>query len=401
MYWDKEFGGKNRRYYDILLSLSAVLVVIALITGNAVLFLIIGTTIAFVSLSKLYDKQIGEKLTLENPKRTYRMFPDEEVEVDIMVKNHSRYPVINGAFQFSVGNEVKGTSYFYMNKKSMARYSIPLSVFHKGDVRAPITFKAQKRGTTRIHTISYAFPHLLNFDSVMLFYRSFCKTEFVVYPKPLPVNGLKEKFYLTLGNQTTLYSPFEDRLSPMGTRDYISSDSFDRIHWKASAKKQSLQTKVYERNQDITWSFVINITSVTKLGNAHITEHMENLLSYVTYMCQYAVKLGYAFEIHLNARTTGASYFHLYEGEGKEHLRSALDLLARVKTDETYMPFEQMLHIINHDMYRPKTIFIIGDITPGAELYTSKWQRKKMGIMQVIDQDGVGVLRDVNKEVAL
>lgn len=401
MQWNKEFAGKVKQSYDTLLAFAFLLSFLGLILGKPLLFLIVGIIAAFVGLSAIYDYFIGKTLKFVNDKKVYRMFPDDEVKVEYILQNGSKFPIVNGHFEFSLGDEVEGDSFHYMNKKMERHYKIPLSILNNSEVNVPITFKAKKRGTTKPTGIQYHFPHLINFNMVFLSFKTYSKTEFIIYPKPLPVRGLEERYHVTIGSQRTSFSPFEDRLSPMGTRDYVSSDSFDRIHWKASAKKQSLQTKVFERTHDITWVFVVNISKSTTLGNSYISDNLENILSYVAYLCQFATKNGYPYEIHINARTAGsAPYFHLVEGEGKDHLRNALDLLARVKQDEIIYPLENMLYRVDQELYKPKTIFTVGEVSQDVMYYNHKWEKSKMSVFHVHDQNGSAYIGNVVREVA-
>jgi len=399
--WKKEFGGNLISTYDWISTLCVVLAFLALVLNNGHVLLVVGVGFAYVFLSKMYDKYVGHGITLINKRKTYRLFPGDEVDVDLRLQNNSRLPVINGNIQFYAGNVISNERFYSVSHKKVNLYEVPLSIIDKGDAYVTLNMKAEKRGVSRMKGIEYHFPHLISFINITLFFREFYRTEFIVYPTPIPVKGLEEQFHVTIGAQRTTFSPFEDQLSPMGTRDYLPSDPFHRINWKASARMQSLQTKVYERVHDITWVFVVNITESTRLRNAYISHNLENILSYVTYMCQFAADKGYAYEIHINARKAGSPpYFYLHEGEGKEHLRWALEFLARVSTDEFPLPYENMLYKVDQDLYKPKTLFLFGEVSPEAELYARSWEKKRMNVYHIKEYEDGAYIGNVVKEVA-
>jgi len=401
MQWKKEFGGNLRGTYDMLITICLLMAVLAFFTNKPNVFLVVGVVFAFVFLSKMYDKYIGHGISLVNKRRTYRMFPGDEVEMDLRLKNSSWLPIINGKLQFYARNVIQNDRFFTVAHRKVNLYEIPLSIVNKGDAYVTMKVEAEKRGVTRMNGIEYHFPHLMSFENITLILRDFYRTEFIVYPTPLPVKGLEERFHVTIGSQRTTFSPFEDQLSPVGTRDYLPSDPFHRINWKASARTQSLQTKVYERVHDITWVFVINISESTRLKNTYLSPHIEKILSYVTYMCQFATEKGYAYEIHINARKAGSPpYFYLHEGEGKEHLRWALEFLARVNTDELIFPYENLLYRVDQDLYKSKTLFLFGEVTDEAAMYARSWERKRMSVYHIKEYEGVACVGDVVKEVA-
>lgn len=401
MQWKKEIGGNLQSTYDLLVTICFLMGALALITNKGHLFLVVGVGFAFVFLSKMYDKYIGHGITLGNKRRTYRMFPGDDVDITLRLKNASWMPIFNGKLQFYAGQVIQNEQFYSVGHKKVNLYEIPISIINKGDASVNVNMKAEKRGVTRLNGLEYHFPHLLSFENITLVLRDFYRTEVIVYPTPIPVKGLEERFHITIGAQRTTFSPFEDQLSPMGTRDYLPSDPFHRINWKASARTQSLQTKVYERVHDITWVFVVNISESTRLRNTYVSQNIENLLSYVTFMCQFAAEKGYAYEIHINARKAGSPpYFYLHEGEGKEHLRWALEFLARVNTEELILPYENLLYRVDQDLFKPKTLFLFGEVTPEAEMYARQWEKKRMNVYHIEEQDGIAYVGDVVREVA-
>jgi uncharacterized protein (DUF58 family) len=68
---------------------------------------------------------------------------------------------------------------------------------------------------------------------------------FVVYPLIMPVETLSFASFHPFGELSTNLPLVEDPLQVIGTREYQLGDDLRRVHWKATARHGSLQSKVY------------------------------------------------------------------------------------------------------------------------------------------------------------
>lgn len=68
----------------------------------------------------------------------------------------------------------------------------------------------------------------------------------LVYPLLISIENLGLAAVLPAGERATPHNLLEDPLLIAGTRDYILGDDPRRIHWKASAHRGMLQSKLYE-----------------------------------------------------------------------------------------------------------------------------------------------------------
>ncbi|MRG85134.1 DUF58 domain-containing protein [Salinibacillus xinjiangensis] len=385
MQWKKRVAG-NRKY-EWMAIFGTFILLIGATFNRPILFLLVGILLVYIVLGIFYDRKAGEKLTLENPKQKIRLFPDQQEEIELSLVNKSNLPIINGKLAFQVKEVLAVKHYAKGQHINMIQSEVPLSIMSRGKTKLSLAVEAKKRGTTRISHINYRFPHLTSFRWIFMRFQPVFQTEVIIFPKSLPVYGLEEKFYQVNGDQRTNFSPFEDVMSPIGTRDYVPSDPFHRVHWKASARKQALQTKVLEKNNDQTWHLVINVSSRSPLGNPYWSDEVENLLSYVTYVCQVLTKRRLPFALHLNTIRGGK----LDKGEGKEQLRHALDLLAYVNEGNGLLNTTRFLHQIEHS--QPQNILYFGDVVEDDIPILLKWKQLGMTVYHVVGNDGGATLR--------
>ncbi|MGP4068936.1 DUF58 domain-containing protein [Halobacillus sp. B29] len=391
--WKKDLGYGNHKYYDFLLAMILLTGVLSLFLDQSILLIPTSLLVVIALSSKWYDRYSGSSLKLFNHRTSIRLFPGEDTSLRFRFRNNSKAPVLNGRLSFQSNSNIKADESFIRESAKGYLYSIPLSLMSEGEKEVRVPIKAEQRGVTKITDIQYRFPHLIKFSPISMDFLPLYETEIVVYPIQKPVYGIEEVFQVAPGEQRSSFSPFEDLLTPVGTRDYVSSDPFHRIHWKASAKTGTLQTKVFERQVDISWTIVVNVTQQTRLGNEHISRNLENLLSYASYLCHFAAQNNYDFEMLINMRRPhDRPFFFQPEGSGNQQLKDSLELLARIQVNQLFMPVEELMHRLHHELYKKKTIIIVGDIPEHTYRYIRKWSRKGMKVFQVQVEDGQAIL---------
>ncbi len=86
----------------------------------------------------------------------------------------------------------------------------------------------------------------------------------IVYPQVLPLETLgfppKEPF----GETKATWRIFEDPSRAVGVRDHQPEDSFRHIHWKATARRQELQVRVYEPTTSHNLVIFLNVATFPK-----------------------------------------------------------------------------------------------------------------------------------------
>jgi uncharacterized protein (DUF58 family) len=91
-----------------------------------------------------------------------------------------------------------------------------------------------------------------------------CLDWLIVYPQVLPLEALgfppKEPF----GETRVPWRILEDPIRTVGIRDYQPEDGFRRIHWKATARRQNLQVKVYDPTTSHNLVVFLNVATFAK-----------------------------------------------------------------------------------------------------------------------------------------
>lgn len=352
----------SRRYSLIFYSVP-VLVLLAMISQEPLLFSIAILFVLFIAVNKYYLSYTAKKIAVSDEEnvQVLKLFPGDDGAVKIPFENRGRLPVFNSELNLVIYDLEEAVTVKNIERlnSEQANYTAPFSIPSR--IRRPFSVEltAKKRGVVQIRSLKIIVRDLLNLNKMTLEYKGRYRGEAIVYPAPLPIPGLEKVSNQQKGNQHAAFSMYEDVMLTRGNRDYISSDPFNRINWKASARKDNLQTKVYEKVTLSKWTFVINV----RHPDPHrvTIENLEEVLSQAAYACQVASKQNITFEMYINIRVPGeTSGLNLSPGQGMEHLTRALEILARIRRLEFTIPSGHMLYRLVNQPEKPQLILHFG-----------------------------------------
>ncbi len=115
----------------------------------------------------------------------------------------------------------------------------------------------------------------------------------IIYPAVKPIADLalppKEPFGDFKGRQWV----FEDPSRPVGIRDYGTRDDLKRIHWKATARQQKLQVKVFEPSTTFQLVIFLDMVTLPKPWYGSIPELVERGISTAASIASFAANERY------------------------------------------------------------------------------------------------------------
>ncbi|MFN7252816.1 MAG: DUF58 domain-containing protein [Anaerobacillus sp.] len=379
MNWYKQF--KHPKVYISLYSSIIILLFFVLFTGSAIIFslcLLIGF---FILLNNKYLDYLSQKVRVPTEKHIIRLYPEDKGELLIPVENNGKLPIFSGDFRFELHDSEKAVKVVDMADSYDSFYHYRMSLLPQKRKKHKVRLKALKRGIVQVRSIEFTIYDLLSFGSAKLSYLGNYRGEVIVYPTIKPVLGIERVIQSENGDQQK-NSLHEDIMQSIGTRDYISSDPFNKINWKATAKSQQLQTKVFEKTTVSKWTMVINMKDDQRLR----IDNLEQVLSNVAYCCQYATINNIQYEIFVNIKTPGAVCLHLPLGSGKVHLMKALEFLARIRKDSSTIKSTYMLNTVRKSV-SPVVLHFGAFNMETYRLYTD-WKRRKNIVIYQLHIEG-------------
>lgn len=112
----------------------------------------------------------------------------------------------------------------------------------------------------------------------------------IVYPQVLPLGELGFPQKEPLGETKAAWRIFEDPSRAVGVRDHQPEDSFRHIHWKATARRQALQIKVYEPTTSHNLVIFLNVATFTRHWQGVDPGLLERAISVAASIAQYGVE---------------------------------------------------------------------------------------------------------------
>ncbi len=153
----------------------------------------------------------------------------------------------------------------------------------------------------------------------------------LVYPKVVALEALGLPAQRPFGELRTSRRVLDDPLRMMGAREYLPGDSFRHIHWKATAHRQALQTKVFEPSAALPLAIFLNINTYEHLYEGRDSDLQEYAICAAASVARWAWDNGHPVGLYVNSiAQPGAQRIRIRPGSNPAQLLYILEALAKV-----------------------------------------------------------------------
>jgi len=228
--------------------------------GQIIIVTILGLVLSAAGLSKLWSRYSLAGVGCERGLDERRIFPGESVELKLRLVNRKLLPLpwIQLDYEMPVGLS-PALSLQPGDKPGYGFLSKSTALLWYTGVSWKERLYGEKRG---YYTLG---PVTLSSGDIFGFYPRFSSGDetdtVIVYPKIYPIARLRIPPQYPIGDTAAERRIFEDPIRVNGVRDYSPHDSLRRIHWKASARNQTLKVKVYEPTTTLKVALFLAIDS--------------------------------------------------------------------------------------------------------------------------------------------
>jgi uncharacterized protein (DUF58 family) len=229
----------------LFLIIVAVSIFIAAWTAQTIIVIILALLLSAAGLARLQScfslKGVNCERTLSNT----RAFPGEVIELKHRLANRKILPLPWVQIKERVPEHfVKDMDKSDEDDPGFTTLSVSTAVSWYTAINLKQELHCQKRGYFPVGPLKLLSGDIFGF---YLRQQEVTGIEYLtVYPKIFPVEQIALPPAYPLGESKEERRIFEDPSRTAGIRDYIQGDSLRRIHWKASARRQSLQVKIFE-----------------------------------------------------------------------------------------------------------------------------------------------------------
>jgi uncharacterized protein (DUF58 family) len=267
---------------------------------------------------KVWAKLAGKKIIYRLATDRYRVFPGEKFTFTATVENHKPLPVwleveapVDGplnAFAEPVPFTGQQTLLWYQR----TRFQWQLTTLRRGiyEVGSLRTISGDLLGFFQNESINNE------------------RFQVVVYPRIVPLapfNIPKREFFGIPGGE----SPVDDPVYILGTSDYHYGRPARYIHWKASARHQRLQKKVFDSSVQEKILFLIDVEGFAK---ANAEESFEWGLEVIASLAMQFDRRGCAIGLLTNGVVKGSSS-SVAISRSSQQVSTVLETLARLRLE--------------------------------------------------------------------
>jgi uncharacterized protein (DUF58 family) len=309
--------------------------------GQVVIVIVLGLLLSAAGLSRLWSQYSLKGVHCQHFLNEKRAFPGEYLELKLQLDNRKILPLP----WIQVDDEVPlsflhGVSVAAGNRPGSGLLSKATALLWYTRASWQQRLYCEKRGYYTLGPVTITSGDIFGF-----YPRSITEPlieHVIVYPRIYPVALLGIPSMNPLGDAAAERRIFEDPTRVIGVRDYTPHDSLRRIHWKATARHQNLQVKVFEPTTTLKVALFMAVDSFSRHGG-YLEEDLELAISTAASVANYVIAQGSLVGLFTNtclADSGGAA--RIPSGSGINQLVSILEALAKVTASYSH-PFQDFL----------------------------------------------------------
>ncbi len=287
----------------------------------------------FVLQGVYYQRHFAEK----------RAFVGEEIELTVTLENHKLLPVswLRLKDDFPETLPIEGADIRASNKPNTVTMTGVFALRWFERVERHYTVKCARRGYFPFGPAELEASDPFGFFAQKRSERQ--TTWFIIYPKVLPLTTLGLPAKNPFGELKSDIPLFPDPTRSIGVRDYQPGDALRAIHWKATARRQQLQTKVLEPVLSRQIVIFLNVSTLAHYWKGVIPRKLERAVSVAASVANYAAEQRWPVGLMANGTLPRADQpLRVPPGRAPGQLTLIMEMLAAV-TPVASMDIDRLL----------------------------------------------------------
>lgn len=316
---------------ELWLVLLGAVFIIGAVAGNAVLLMIAIMLLLALGLARLWNKVVLARVTYTRKLSHNRAFVGDKVQYTVSLTNQKLLPLIWVDIQdrFPRALDMEGATLLPSHLVDTDYHHTVTSVAPYQRVTWRYEILCNRRGHYRIGPARVASGDPFGFMSREETPQHV--EELIVYPRIVPLEALGLPSARPMGEVKGWQRIFEDPSRFAGVREYQHGDPIKRIDWKATARRQELQSKVYEPTVSLNLLVVLNVATTEHVWEGHNSQLLERAVTAAASVAHYGSSQRYALGLLTNGLgTLGGLWTKILPSRSPAQLSAVLEALARV-----------------------------------------------------------------------
>lgn len=238
------------------------LAIVAVLLQNVPLFLLALLVLIASVVSRMWVKYALKKLEYSRWVGESHVFFGESVPLELSIANRKILPLpwVNVQDEIPQGVTFPEGKVWWSKSRSSGFLSTTLSLSWYHRITQRYVIECNQRGFFEFGPATVRSGDLFGFSYTDSKVEQ--RDQVIVYPKILPVTGLEIPPRHPVGELGVKKQLFEDPVLVMGVKDYTPGDPMRRIHWKLSAHRGKLQTKIFEPTTSADLAIFLDVRTV-------------------------------------------------------------------------------------------------------------------------------------------
>lgn len=330
--------------------------------GQTVIVVLLGLLLAAAGLSRLWSRLSLVNVRCQRQLSQQRAFPGDSIDLKLRVINRKPLPLPWVQVEDEIPLDLMPQAAAAPGKSpGTGLLSHASALLWYTGVSWKQKLACKKRGYYALGPVAITSGDIFGFYS-----RSVTEPltdHVVVYPRIYPVSRLAIAALQPQGDITAERRLLEDPTRLVGVRDYTPHDSLRHVHWKATARHQTLQVKVFEPTTTLKTEIFLAVDSFNH--TADDDEDFELGISAAASIAHHVSEQRSPVGLMANTRLADSGKpVEILPGTGTAQLISILEALARA-TAYSSRPFEEFLQQERAALpFGTSLVFVAAGLTP-------------------------------------
>ena len=352
-----------------------VLLALSLVTGQGLLALMCILLLLTSAMARLWDRWSLLRVDYGRELSQLRAFPGDEVELAIRISNRKPLPLVALVVRDIVPANLEIVDHDRrLDTEGRQVINRVTSLRWYESIVWRYRLRCNARGAYRLG------PAQLEGGDPFGFYRTLKdipeRASLIVYPRLLPLEELGLPPRHPLG-ELRARALIRDPLRTVGVRDYHPEDPLKDVHWTATARTGTLQTRIYESTTSREVAIFLDLDSFERYWQGIDEAQVERLISAAATLAKAGLEDGFAVGLYVNGAPAEFEQFvRLPPGRSPAQLELIMETLARL-TPYSVAPMARLLRTTTTDLPWGATILLLSAIAPESTRAALLRQRER------------------------
>jgi len=314
---------------DFWIFVSGLMLLIGLLASEGLLLVVGSLVLVLTIAARIWERFAFRSVSHTRLISRQRAFIGDTVDYTISLDNDKVLPLIWVDIQdsFPDGLDLAGATMRGNGLEANRQHTITTSLLPYQKATWKYSMICSERGYHRIGPVRLRTGDIFGFSSAETRYPGF--DHILVFPQVIDLERLLFPPEHPMGEIRGSQPIYFDTNRVVGQRDYQSRDPMKHIDWKATARAQRLQTKVFEPVVSLNMLIVMNGSTKEHSWQGSNRRLFERTVTIAASAASLAEKRGYTYGVVSNAvaRYTG-KWINIPMGASSSQLSMALEALA-------------------------------------------------------------------------